>query len=152
MLVGGIVDIGVRNLVDSEAERIWAINEEGLPGTGKVSQQEIKALLEFSSLSIGAYLEDRLVGFVICLPPNTDYGSLNYAWFNQRYDKFLYVDRIAVSIEFQNQKIGSILYEHVKKQAEEMSNDLIWPQGGSEQGGHIQILHFARHHCTEIQS
>ena len=120
MLVGGIVDIGVRNLVDSEAERIWAINEEGLPGTGKVSQQEIKALLEFSSLSIGAYLEDRLVGFVICLPPNTDYGSLNYAWFNQRYDKFLYVDRIAVSIEFQNQKIGSILYEHVKKQAEEM--------------------------------
>ena len=114
------MDIGVRNLVDSEAERIWAINEEGLPGTGKVSQQEIKALLEFSSLSIGAYLEDRLVGFVICLPPNTDYGSLNYAWFNQRYDKFLYVDRIAVSIEFQNQKIGSILYEHVKKQAEEM--------------------------------
>ncbi|MAX46305.1 MAG: GNAT family acetyltransferase [Euryarchaeota archaeon] len=99
---------------------IWAINEEGLPGTGKVSQQEIKALLEFSSLSIGAYLEDRLVGFVICLPPNTEYGSLNYAWFNQRYDKFLYVDRIAVSVESQNQNIGSILYEHVKKQAEEM--------------------------------
>jgi len=120
MLVGEIMDIGVRNLADSEAEVIWAINEEGLPGTGKVSQQEIKALLEFSSLSIGAYLEDRLVGFVICLPPNTDYGSLNYAWFNQRYDKFLYVDRIAVSVESQNQNIGSILYEHVKKQAEEM--------------------------------
>ena len=33
---------------------------------------------------------------------------------------FLYVDRIAVSIEYQNQNIGSILYEHVKKQAEEM--------------------------------
>ena len=120
MLVGEIMNIGVRHLADSEAEMIWSINEEGLPGTGKVSQQEIKALLEFSSLSIGAYLEDRLVGFVICLPPNTEYGSLNYAWFNQRYDKFLYVDRIAVSVESQNQNIGSILYDHVKKHAEEI--------------------------------
>ena len=67
MLVGEIMDIGVRNLADSEAEMIWAINEEGLPGTGKVSQQEIKALLEFSSLSIGAYLEDRLVVVLMLL-------------------------------------------------------------------------------------
>ena len=61
-----------------------------------------------------------MVGFVICLPPNTEYGSLNYAWFNQRYDNFLYVDRIAVSVEYQNQNIGSVLYEHVKKQAIEI--------------------------------
>tara|TARA_B100001996_G_scaffold380289_1_gene367479 strand:- start:60 stop:545 length:486 start_codon:yes stop_codon:yes gene_type:complete len=115
-----MMNIEIRNLVDSETERIWTINEEGLPGTGKVSQQEIKALLDFSSLSMGAYLEERLVGFVICLPPNTEYGSLNYAWFNQRYDDFLYVDRIAVSSECQNQNIGSILYDYVKRQSEEI--------------------------------
>ena len=38
---------------------------------------------------------------------------MNYAWFNHRYDRFLYVDRIAVSSESRNQKIGSKLYQAV---------------------------------------
>ena len=117
---GEILQIEIRPLTHSESNAIWSINEEGLPGTGKVSEQEINSLLDFSSYAIGAYVEGSLAGFVICLPPNTEYGSLNYAWFNQRYDDFLYVDRIAVSIEYQNQNIGSTLYEHVKKQAEEI--------------------------------
>ncbi len=119
-LSGEILQIEIRPLNCSESKAIWSINEEGLPGTGKVSEQEVNSLLDFSSYAIGAYVKDKLAGFVICLPPNTDYGSLNYAWFNQRYDDFLYVDRIAVSIEYQNQNIGSTLYEHVKKQAEEL--------------------------------
>ncbi|MBB69662.1 MAG: hypothetical protein CMB28_00955 [Euryarchaeota archaeon] len=115
-----MLQIEIRPLTHPECKIIWSINEEGLPGTGKVSEEEINSLLDFSSYSIGAYIEEKMVGFVICLPPNTEYGSLNYAWFNQRYDNFLYVDRIAVSVENQNQNIGSVLYEHVKKQAQEM--------------------------------
>ena len=114
------MQIEIRPLAHSESNAIWSINEEGLPGTGKVSEQEINSLLDFSSYAIGAYVEGSLAGFVICLPPNTEYGSLNYAWFNQRYDDFLYVDRIAVCIEYQSLNIGSTLYEHVKKQAEEI--------------------------------
>lgn len=117
---GENMQIEIRPLTYPESKMIWTINEEGLPGTGKVSEQEINSLLDFSSYAIGAYVGGKLAGFVICLPPNTEYASLNYAWFNQRYDNFLYVDRIAVSIEYQNQNIGSTLYEHVKKQAEEM--------------------------------
>ncbi|MCH1526603.1 MAG: GNAT family N-acetyltransferase, partial [Candidatus Poseidoniaceae archaeon] len=86
---------------------------EGLPGTGKVSEKEIVDLLNYSEISIGIYEEDVLLGFVICLPPRTTYGSLNYAWFNSRYSEFLYVDRIAVSISHRNQNIGSILYREV---------------------------------------
>ncbi|MED5496699.1 MAG: GNAT family N-acetyltransferase, partial [Candidatus Thermoplasmatota archaeon] len=41
------------------------------------------------------------------------YGSLNYAWFNEHYDSFVYVDRIAVSEENRNKGVGSALYNHV---------------------------------------
>ena len=105
----------LRQLLPSNSEEIWEINQQGLPGTGKVSPQEIIQLLDYSSLAVGAFFEDTLVGFVICLPPKTAYGSLNYAWFNQRYEKFLYVDRIAVKSDYQNQNIGSNLYDYVKK-------------------------------------
>jgi predicted GNAT superfamily acetyltransferase len=92
---------------------IWKINEQGLPGTGKVSQQEIAELLHIAELAIGAFDGQQLVGFVLCFLPRTDYASLNYAWFNQRYQDFLYVDRVGVSENHRNQTFGSLLYQQI---------------------------------------
>lgn len=111
------MELEIRPLTKADIDAIWSINEEGLPGTGKVSSDEIEALLNFSSLAVGAHLDEILVGFVICLPPRTDYGSLNYAWFNSNYNDFLYVDRIAVRTQYQNRKIGTLLYDFVKSNA-----------------------------------
>ena len=97
----------------SDIDAMWLINEQGLPGTGKISRKEIGKLLEFSSLSVGAFGHGKLLGFVICLPPKTAYGSLNYAWFNEHYASFVYVDRIAVSEKHRNKGVGSVLYNHV---------------------------------------
>ena len=57
---GEILQIEIRPLAHSESNAIWSINEEGLPGTGKVSEQEINSLLDFSSYAIGAYVEGSL--------------------------------------------------------------------------------------------
>ena len=103
----------------SDIDAMWTINEQGLPGTGKVSKEEIGQLLEFSSLSVGVFDQSELLGFVICLPPNTAYGSLNYAWFNEHYDSFVYVDRIAVAEEKRNRGVGSSLYNHVVSHSEQ---------------------------------
>ena len=103
----------LRELRSKDIPLVWKINEQGLPGTGKVSQQEIVELLLIAELTIGAFEGEQLVGFVLCFLPRTDYASLNYAWFNQRYQEFLYVDRIAVSENHRNQTIGSLLYQQV---------------------------------------
>ena len=112
--------MNLRNLNHNNIEEIWEINEQGLPGTGKVSREEISRLLDYSDLALGAFLSSRLIGFVICLPPKTEYGSLNYAWFNDRYSDFLYVDRIAVSKSHQNKGVGSIIYSEVIQNALEL--------------------------------
>ena len=105
--------MNIRDLTHADVEAMWAINEEGLPGTGQVSPPELEALLDLASFAIGAFEDDLMLGFVICLPPQTTYGSLNYAWFNQRYDAFLYVDRIAVAANRRNRGVGSALYTQV---------------------------------------
>ena len=109
----------LHELQNNDIPSIWLINQEGLPGTGKISEKEIADLLSISELALGAYEENELVGFVICLPPKTRYGSLNYAWFNKRYEEFLYVDRIAVSENHRNCKIGTKLYKEVISHAEQ---------------------------------
>ena len=105
--------LSIDKLVESDITLMLEINEQGLPGTGKVNQQEMRKLLELSELSLGVFANKKLLGFVICLLPKTEYGSLNYAWFNERYDEFIYVDRIAVATDARNQGIGSMLYEKV---------------------------------------
>jgi len=112
--------VDLRKLNQNHIEEIWEINEQGLPGTGKVSKEEIARLLDYSDLAFGAFLSSRLIGFVICLPPKTEYGSLNYAWFNDRYSDFLYVDRIAVSKSHQNKGVGSVIYSEVIQKALEL--------------------------------
>tara|TARA_B100000767_G_C19684157_1_gene500957 strand:+ start:672 stop:1151 length:480 start_codon:yes stop_codon:yes gene_type:complete len=102
-----------RELREEDISGIWEINEQGLPGTGQVNQAEIKALLELSELTLGAFSDGELLGFVICLLPRTDYGSLNYSWFNERYDHFIYVDRIAIAENHRNMGIGSKIYQEV---------------------------------------
>ena len=102
-----------RPLSQSDVHSIWSVNEQGLPGTGQVSEQEVSDLLKLSTLSIGIFQNEELVGFVICLSPRTEYKSLNYAWFNEKYEDFIYVDRIAVSLDQRNKGIGSKIYEEV---------------------------------------
>ncbi len=111
--------MNIRNLTHTDVEAMWVINEEGLPGTGQVSPAELTALLDLASFAVGAFENDLMLGFVICLPPRTSYGSLNYAWFNQRYDAFLYVDRIAVAANQRDRGVGSALYERVVATAKE---------------------------------
>ena len=97
----------------ADVSTMWEINQQGLPGTGKVTQKEICHLMEISEVCIGAFKDDSLVGFVICLLPKKNYASLNYSWFNERYEKFIYVDRIAVDTQFRDRGIGSELYQRV---------------------------------------
>ena len=107
------IDMQIRYLTVNDIQTMWEINEQGLPGTGRVSPEEMKSLLDFSELSVGIFENDSLRGFVICLLPNTAYSSLNYAWFNQRYENFIYVDRIAVDEKYRSRGIGKRLYETV---------------------------------------
>ena len=109
----------LRELTHHDVGSMWVINEQGLPGTGQVSKQQMAALLNLSALSLGVFRDQELLGFVICLPPGTSYGSLNYAWFNQRFETFMYVDRIAVAQHQRDQGIGSMLYDEVIASSDE---------------------------------
>jgi hypothetical protein len=113
----------LRTLSSEHVSTLWRINEEGLPGVGKISESDLADLLSLTTLPLGAFAGTELVGFVLCLLPGTRYGSLNYAWFNQNYEDFLYVDRIAVTPTHRDRQVGTLLYASVIAHAEERG----WP-------------------------
>lgn len=113
----------IQTLQPKDAPSLWRINEEGLPGVGKVTEAALADILRLAELPLGAFDGGELVGFVLCLVPGTRYASLNYAWFNEHCENFLYVDRIAVSQTHRNRQIGTQLYASVI----EYANQRLWP-------------------------
>ena len=139
----------IRRLESKDVTAAWQINEQGLPGTGQVSLEEMADLFSLSELPIGVFDDGVMLGFVLCLTPRTRYASLNYAWFNERYQEFLYVDRIAITVGHRGKGIGSLLYERVIEHAKSLQFpvtaevNLTPPNPGS-------IRFHERHSFTEI--
>src|SRR5699024_9242171 len=62
--------------------------------------------------------DGKVEGFILAFREGGDYDSVNYKWFNERYDKFLYIDRVVISIEQQRKGLGEALYNWIFDHAE----------------------------------
>jgi predicted GNAT superfamily acetyltransferase len=47
---------------------------------------------------------------LIALTPGKDYNSVNYKWFENKYESFMYVDRIVVAPTYQGHGFGTAFY------------------------------------------
>ena len=94
---------------------IRVINDEAMPAVNSVSVEEFvwfhKNSIYFKKVS----LDESLAGFLLVLPMNIPYKSLNYTWFSKRYNNFAYIDRIAVKEELKGSGIGTLLYTDLEK-------------------------------------
>ena len=93
---------------------VYELNELLAPMVGSLkSPQELRSLINMSSNSFYAIKNDCLVGYVVCFKEQSNYHSLNYRHFFLKYKKFIYIDRIGVPKELENQGIGTQLYNYI---------------------------------------
>jgi predicted GNAT superfamily acetyltransferase len=115
----------IRDLTPADLDAAWAINQANTPAVGDVSRDKLAWIVEMASMSLVAEVEapsddpaaSTVVGFCIVLPPGTEYTSVNYRWFCERYDSFVYLDRVAVDEAARGAGIGAALYAEVERRA-----------------------------------
>jgi predicted GNAT superfamily acetyltransferase len=49
--------------------------------------------------------------FLLAMRHDADYNNENFDWFRQRYQRFIYIDRIVVAATARGQGLASLLYE-----------------------------------------
>ena len=112
----------VRLLTATDLDRVLTINESGVPGVGAIDAAGLAHLVDESSMTLVATVDDPIdeivAGFCVVLPPGADYGSVNYRWFSERYDDFVYLDRVAIAPGFQGRGLGRALYDEVERRAD----------------------------------
>src|SRR5688500_11114852 len=85
---------------------ILALNEMHVPHVSSLTTDSLQALVDQASYVSVARIGGEIAGFLLALGPDQPYESLNYRWFCQRYDDFVYIDRIAIDKHFHGQGIG----------------------------------------------
>ena len=101
----------LRNAKIDDLKDIIEINEESIPAVNTVSLMQFKSFLRDSIyFKVVTNRSQKICGFLLVLPSGLEYDSLNYKWFSSRYEKFAYIDRIAISKNWRNKGMGKSLY------------------------------------------
>ena len=116
-----MADIIIRELREADLDVVWSINQENVPAVGEETREDLARIHGQSVIALVAEVSDQVVGFCMVLLPGADYGSPNYEFFCERLDNFVYLDRVAVTENFQGIGIGAALYREV-----EMRTDAEW--------------------------
>lgn len=96
-----------------DVERLVTLNNEAVPAVNTLDADAFRALARLGEVRVAADSEGQILGVVVTLGPGQPYDSLNYAWFLERYENFLYIDRVVVAPEAKGRGIGRRLYEDV---------------------------------------
>lgn len=96
--------------------KTWELNQRFANELSSLHEAEFRQHLSICATSIVALNPaSQLVAFALALDECSQYASLNYRWFCDRYDRFLYVDRIAILPEWQRCGLGRKLYKALAK-------------------------------------
>jgi predicted GNAT superfamily acetyltransferase len=108
------MEIILRPATSADYNVIHAINEDAAPAVSNITMDELRVLAEMCCDFTVVIAEGHLAGFMMAMQQGQPYESINYRWFSDRCQEFVYVDRLAVSPAFKGRGIGRALYANIE--------------------------------------
>lgn len=94
---------------DVHLESILRLNNIHAQETSELDEDALRDLVGASFASFEA--KGGEAGFLIAMSETSDYTSPNFLWFQERYPRFVYVDRIIVSADHRGHGYARQFYE-----------------------------------------
>ena len=107
--------IKFRRILSSKTlENLYSLNQENTPEVGSIrSVESFALLLNKSSINLLIEYKKEPIGFIICFRENSEYESLNYKYFDQNKEKFLYIDRVLIKSNYRRMGLGTRVYKYL---------------------------------------
>ena len=97
----------IRGAEERDYPFILRANEENVEVLSPMDEAKLRKFAAFAELLLVAEVEGRPAAFLIALREGiASYDSENYQWFQKKYPKFLYVDRIVIDAPYRGMGIG----------------------------------------------
>ena len=108
------MNFSCKDINNNDFKEIIALNTRFESYLSPLDNSKLLFLLKESIFAKSIRVKQKLIGFLITIPPNSVYNSINYNWFNKKYNSFIYIDRVCISNEFQRHGLGQYFYDEVK--------------------------------------
>jgi hypothetical protein len=87
------------------------LNRASVRELSELDERRLEELLSFSHRSLVVERAEGVVAFALAMAPGTAYDSRNYRWFSDRFERFLYLDRVVVAEGQRRRGIATQLYD-----------------------------------------
>jgi len=107
----------LRELTRADWPALLALNLASVRELSELDQARMQAILSFSHRSLVVEIDGTVVAFALVIAPGTGYDSRNYRWFGDRFERFLYLDRVVVADGQRRRGIATRLYDAMEDTA-----------------------------------
>ncbi len=115
--------VAIRDAAPTDEDFILALNAASTPAVGEMALQTYRDIAAQAYRVLIAEAGGEPAGFLILIRPGSSYPSDNYGWFEEQFDRHLYIDRIAISERAKGQGVGRALYDAALKLAAELGEE-----------------------------
>ena len=106
-----------RNIEIADLPRVLEINNANTPGVSELTLSELETDIKNCLHALAIDNEHgEVCAFCITFAPDAPDAGTNHQWFAERYESFVYLDRIAIDSNHQNRGLGALLYQSVEQQ------------------------------------
>jgi len=110
--------LAIRDVREHDLDAVLALNNAAGRSILALDAAQLRYFYERAEYFRVAEIDGRLAGFLIALRDGGNYDSPNYAWFSERYDSFVYIDRIVIANAYRRHGLGKVFYCDVTSYAE----------------------------------
>ena len=106
----------VRNIEIADLARVLEINNANKPGVSELTLSELET--DFKNCLHALAIDNEhgeVCAFCITFAPDAPDAGTNHRWFADRFESFVYLDRIAIDSAHQNLGLGALLYQAVEQ-------------------------------------
>ena len=103
----------LRDATAADHPALLALNAASVEVLSPLDGPRLRALLAEAALCRVVEDAGRILAFVLAFRERACYDSPNYRWFDARYARFLYVDRVVVDARHRGAGLGRRLYADV---------------------------------------
>ena len=105
-----------RNIEIADLPRVLEINNANTPGVSELTMSELETDIKNCLHALAIDNEKgEVCAFCITFDQGAPDAGVNHQWFSERYESFVYLDRIAIDSNHQNHGLGAKLYQAVEQ-------------------------------------
>jgi predicted GNAT superfamily acetyltransferase len=108
------MSIQLRDAVPADYPAVQALNDAAVPAVTPATVEHIARIAAVTAYFRVAVENGEIAGFLTAMTPDSAYWSPNFRWFADRYDSFVYVDRIVVDPSRWRGGIGGRFYADIE--------------------------------------